>query len=321
MMFNSQIVIDKIYALEIWDEYAKDIIEIVTSHAGGQTVTLASHLKYDLGFNSLSMVELCVAIEDAFDITIDERMFTAEKVQDICELVVESKNDRTPKVYNIEKFPIQKTRRQIRVLKIVMNISRTVWRLEVSGLENIPINANYILCPNHQSRLDIMMAWTAVGPKIFDLTKICCLVAQELLTHPVFKRFMVLFGGIPTDRHTNPVPAFKRCLDCLRSGFNVLIHPEGTVTKDGYMNEFKGGAAKLAIDADVDIIPMRIEGTRTIWRLYTLFPKILDWRRMRRYKVTVSFGEAISPKKKSVEEITALIRKSVEELGNNQYSQ
>jgi len=291
------------------------VLEIVSNLVLNKTITPASSLKQDLGIDSLTMMELYITLENTFNITIKEGAANLVTVQDLINAVTNGgSKDSAKAAYNITQYPKMKTKSQARTLKTMMNLSRKIWRFEVSGTQHIPQDKNYILCPNHQSRLDAMMTWAAIENA--DINKICCLVAQELLVHPVYKRFLPLLGGIPTDRHNNPAPAYKRCLESIKDGYQALIHPEGTVTKDGNMNEFKGGAAKLAIDAGVEIIPVRIEGTRTIWRLYTIFPKLFNWRKMRRHTISISFGKPISPQGKTVEEITAQLRAAVEALGN-----
>ena len=83
---------------------------------------------------------------------------------------------------------------------------------------------------------------------------------QEHLDSGISRRGLRLTGGIPVARGANTSPALKRVLECLQQGKVVLIHPEGTRTTDGKIGEFKSGAEKIALEADVPILPVRIEG-------------------------------------------------------------
>ena len=93
----------------------------------------------------------------------------------------------------------------------------------------------------------------------------------------------------------------------------MLLHPEGTRTLDGKIREFKGGAAKLAIDAGVPLIPVRIEGAWDIFPPHRKIPNIFS--RKGRYPISIVFGKPITPDGKSVEELTAMLQNEVERLG------
>jgi long-chain acyl-CoA synthetase len=190
-----------------------------------------------------------------------------------------------------------------------MRLSRLTWRFDISGLENLPADGKYILCPNHQSYLDSLWIWAAIGHKRVDLRKITCLAAEVFLPS---KFMLAMLGGIPVERNGNTIPAMKRGLACIEQGNTMLIHPEGTRTRDGKMHDFKGGAAKLAIDAAVPVIPVRIDGAWDIFPPNKKRPKI--FRFGGRYPISISFGEPIAPGGKSVEDLTAQIQSAVEQL-------
>jgi acyl carrier protein len=293
------------------------VLRVIARHVDGLTVTPESNLKYDLNLDSLTMMEICIEIEGALNILIAESMGAIETVNDIL-TVIESVNSGGAKKsevdYNIEDYPLKKTKLHMMNLRRYMFYSRFFWKCEIVGIENVPLNKNYILCSNHQSNLDGLWIWAAIGEKRADLTKICCLAKHELIQKKVARTGLTWLGGIPVDRSGNSVPAMKRCRDCLKDGYNVLIHPEGTRTLDGKMQEFKGGAARLAIDADAPIIPVRIDGAWDIFPPHRKLPK--TFRFGRRYPVRISFGKPISPAGKSVDELTSELYHEVEKLGN-----
>ena len=194
-----------------------------------------------------------------------------------------------------------------------------LWKFEILGGENIPLNGNFILAPNHESHLDGLWVWTAIHMGIqnktilntVDFAKICCLAKEEHLDSSVSKLFMNLVGGIPVDRSGNTAPALRQCEECLKNGYYVLIHPEGTRTRNGEMNHFKKGAAEMAIRTRTNIIPVTISGAREIFNPENRLPRIFDRKKLSRYKLTISFGKAINPVEKNVCEITTELEKCV----------
>jgi long-chain acyl-CoA synthetase len=284
------------------------LLNLLAGFAEGQAVTPDSSLKYDLGFDSLTLLELCVALEEAFQMAVADDMGGAETVRDLITLINNGGGKRGA-VYNIEDYPLPKKRRHRAAFRLFMGLSRLVWKFDVSGLENIPAGGRYILCPNHQSYLDSLWIWTAMRRRV-DLRKICCLAAEVFLP----AKFMLsMLGGIPVERQGNTIPAMKRGLDCIQDGYTMLIHPEGTRTRDGAMHEFKGGAAKLAIDAGAALVPVRIDGAWDIFPPGKKLPKIC--RLGKRHSLKISFGKPLAPEGKSVEELTALLQSEVARLG------
>lgn len=123
---------------------------------------------------------------------------------------------------------------------------------------------------------------------------------------------MKLLGGIPVERTGNTTQAMKKSIECLNSGYNMLIHPEGTRTRDSSMLEFKNGVAKLSIDTGIPIVPVRIKGTFEIFPRTKKFPKIFRLRG--KYPIKVTMGNPIYPEENNVEVFTQKLRQSIESL-------
>ena len=122
-----------------------------------------------------------------------------------------------------------------------------------------------------------------------------------------------MLGGIPVERGGNTVPAMKRALACIQDGYTMLIHPEGTRTRDGKIHKFKCGAARLAVEADVPLIPVRIEGAWNIFPPHRKRPKIFSLKGG--YPLSIVFGKPIEPNGDSVEDLTAVLHDRVKRLG------
>jgi len=293
------------------------IMRIVSSLAHrdmADSVTLESCLYNDLGLDSLNMMELCVALEGVFKVRFNQGMGEIRTVRDIVVLVENGSAGCNRNVeYKTEDYPLSKKEIHLWSLKRFMRFSQLAWSFDVTGLENIPDAGSYILCPNHQSHFDSLWIWSALEAKNIDFNKICCLAKHEHTNSSISRFGLTLLGGIPVDRTGDTTPALKRGLECIQKGYTMLIHPEGTRTTDGKIHGFKFGAANLAIEANVPLIPVRIEGAWNIFPPHRKLPKIL--RLKGRYPLKITFGKPIKPEGKSVEELTLILQKAVENLG------
>jgi 1-acyl-sn-glycerol-3-phosphate acyltransferase len=83
----------------------------------------------------------------------------------------------------------------------------------------------------------------------------------------------------------------------LRRGWNLLLYPEGTRSRDGSRGKLHSGAAVLAASHDVAILPIYVSGTRAAMPPGRVWPK--RWRRgvlTRRHSIVVRFGPPIRPR-------------------------
>jgi len=133
-------------------------------------------------------------------------------------------------------------------------------KVEIKGMDNLPLDKPCILMPIHQSNFDIPVLLGRLPIQFRWLAK------AELFKIPIFGRGMRGCGYISIDR-SNRKSAFKSLSDAaqrIRDGASVLIFPEGTRSRDGEIGPFKKGGFVLTVDAGVPIVPIIIYGTRTI---------------------------------------------------------
>jgi 1-acyl-sn-glycerol-3-phosphate acyltransferase len=133
-------------------------------------------------------------------------------------------------------------------------------RLEVSGLEQVPLSGPVIYMGNHQGNFDIMSLTLAI-PRTFSW-----IAKEELFRIPLFGAAMLRAGYIPLDRSDGrkALKSMKLAAERIAGGTSVVIFPEGTRTKDGELLPFKRGAFLLAARAGVPIVPFTINGSRAI---------------------------------------------------------
>lgn len=161
----------------------------------------------------------------------------------------------------------------------------TYVRVRANGGEHIPASGAFILAANHTSHLDAASVMTAANGR----RRIWAAAAEDYFFDTALKRWVFgrLFDAIPIDRNAGGVTGMRACIDKLEHGEGVLVLPEGTRSLDGRIQEFKIGAAVLAYEVGVPIVPTRIE------HAFNLLPK--GKRIARPGVIHVSFGKPIFP--------------------------
>jgi len=146
--------------------------------------------------------------------------------------------------------------------------SKVFWGLEHKGLENIPKDGGLIIAANHQSYGDPF--WLAVPVK----RPVRFLAWSEAFSWPVIGKAIRLLGAWPLNVQASDPAAIRRSLTWLRDAGVVVIFPEGgRGLPDGSMTRMKGGAVRMALDADVPILPVTIRGGNRVWPANRLLPR------------------------------------------------
>ncbi|WP_233595522.1 MULTISPECIES: 1-acyl-sn-glycerol-3-phosphate acyltransferase [Corallococcus] len=131
---------------------------------------------------------------------------------------------------------------------------------EAYGLEHIPEDGNVVFVCNHQSHFDAMVNFAHIRKHTRYVAK------AELFKIPVFGRAMRRAGNIPVQRTggADDKARLSEAVTAVRERVSVLFFAEGTRSPDGELKPFKRGAATLAIQAQVPVVPMALSGTRLI---------------------------------------------------------
>ncbi len=162
-------------------------------------------------------------------------------------------------------------------------LSRVVYRLRLEGKENVPRRGAYVLCANHTSFLDPIVLHNLTWRPIHYL------MSAEFYEDPRLKRLYRVFEVVPTERDKGAGAALARAGALLRRGGIVGIFPEGGISRDGRLGEFKNGAAILALRHGVPLVPVWIAGT------YEAMPRRAKWPGLSRLLIRV--GEPILPER------------------------
>lgn len=190
----------------------------------------------------------------------------------------------------------------LEIIRVIVNfISRLFFKIEFSGVENIPKEGGVIVAANHQTYLDPF--WLSL--QIKRPTRY--LAWSAAFTWPIVGTFLNWFGAWPLALEGSDPAAIRRSLLWLREGGAVVIFPEGgRSTASGSLDRFKVGAVRLALEADVPILPVTIKGGNRIW------PR--GWRLPHLGKVVVTYHPLYHASPAPNEETRAYARRESEKL-------
>ncbi|WP_149360316.1 lysophospholipid acyltransferase family protein [Lolliginicoccus suaedae] len=159
-------------------------------------------------------------------------------------------------------------------------------RLKVTGLENMPRHGGAVLACNHIGYMDPM--YLALVP-LMVRRRMRYLGKKELWEHSVTRFLATASRGIPVDRSAG-TSAYEAAVKALCEGDFVGIFPEATISRSFELKEFKSGAARMAIEAGVPVVPVVLWGTQRIATKGHPF-RILGWNR----QIQAHVGEPIEP--------------------------
>ncbi len=152
------------------------------------------------------------------------------------------------------------------VYRPVIGIARTMFafqglRFTITGAEHIPRTGGAVLAINHTGYLDFTYAGYAALPR----KRLVRFMAKEsVFKHRISGPLMRGMKHIPVDRAAGAA-AYRRAVEALRAGEIVGVYPEATISRSFELTAFKAGAARMAQEAGVPIIPCVIWGAQRVW--------------------------------------------------------
>jgi 1-acyl-sn-glycerol-3-phosphate acyltransferase len=192
-----------------------------------------------------------------------------------------------------------------------ITIARLIFRIQglkitVTGLENLPASGGAVVAINHTGYLDFTLAGLpsyqqGLGRKVRFMAK------REVFDHKFTGPLMRSFRHIPVDRESGAA-SYAAAVDNLKAGELVGVYPEATISRSFEIKEFKSGAARMAVEAGVPILPHVIWGAQRIWTKD--HPKKLFRPKV---PIQVIVGEPIEPTL-STAELTTLLHSRMQHL-------
>ncbi|MFI6212445.1 lysophospholipid acyltransferase family protein [Nocardia brasiliensis] len=194
------------------------------------------------------------------------------------------------------------------VYDLLTGLVRTIFlvqglRIDIAGQERIPRTGGAVLAVNHTAYLDFMEVGL-VGRKSGRNVRY---MMKAELEHGIVGFLMKHCKAIGVDR-TAGAESYGRAVQALRDGELVVVYPEATISRSFELKEFKSGAARMAIEADVPIVPVVIWGAHRVWTKD--IPKKLG---RHNFPINIRVGTPI-PAAEPAETLTATLRTAMSTL-------
>ena len=268
-----------------------------------EKITPDMNLELDLGFDSMERVELISSLEQQLNIQLPEdvaaEIFT---VRDLMTRVDQASHRSSQSVAarqnwdailaeDEEDAAFQPSGAALSFIKylaartLYFTLCKPLLRLEVRGLENLPGEGPYLICPNHQSFIDPFVLISSMPFRVF---RKMFFVGYSAFFNGRFMRFIArMVNTIPVDPDAHLLRAMKTGAAGLRQGGILCIFPEGGRSFDGEVQEFRKGASILSRELSAPMIPAAIDGAYDVWARGSM--------RIRPHKVRIAFGEMLRP--------------------------
>jgi long-chain acyl-CoA synthetase len=288
-------------------------LEVLREAAHDKSAVRANaNLELDLGFDSIERVEVLTNLEQLFGTRIPTE--TAHAIYNVRQLVEavcsQSSTNAKPQTANawskllkelpdsdplfkdlLKPYPVV-TFAGFVLLKVWGLAGRLLLQFRVTGIENLPSEGAYLICPNHETYLDPFFLASALPYSVFR--KLFYVGASEYFETPFRRRLARWMHLAPVDPDANLVRALQAGAYGLKKGKILVLFPEGERSIDGEVKKFKKGAAILASHLEVPIVPVGFDGVFPVWPRNRAFSwrAFLPWNGTR---VRLHFGKALRP--------------------------
>jgi long-chain acyl-CoA synthetase len=284
-------------ALKVMRESSKTVAAVIRP---------GDNLELDLGLDSMSRVELLVALEQEIGGDVEESHLAGiYTVRELVDAIRESAaNGKTtsrgefagwkavlhedpddPEVLAL-KHSGQFGEVILYVLtRIVALFAYVFFRLRVRGLGKLPARGPFILSSNHQSYLDPIIMSGVLPWSVFR--GIFSVGTSEIFGSGFMRVLARWLRVVVLDPDANLIPAMRAGAFGLRNGRTLILYPEGERSIDGTPRIFKKGVAILATHLQVPIVPIAIDG------FYETWPRGKSFQKFARMKITI--GDPIHP--------------------------
>jgi len=167
-------------------------------------------------------------------------------------------------------------------------VFRSQVRVRAEGLDVLDrIDGPVIFAANHASHLDTPLILLSLPDEWRRRTAVAAAADYFFDTWWRAVGSSLIFNTMPIDRRGGSLAATPG--EVLADGWSLVIYPEGTRSKDGWMRSFRMGAAYLAVEHGVPVIPVAHRGT------FAAMPKGASWPSRGRPQLTVRFGDPVAP--------------------------
>jgi 1-acyl-sn-glycerol-3-phosphate acyltransferase len=207
-------------------------------------------------------------------------------------------------------LPVRAVREVVQVGGLGPLIRREV-TLDVHGLGELrEFHGPALIVANHSSHLDTAVLLTTLPPERRRKTAVAAAADYFFDTWWRASGSAIAFNTFPIERRGGSTMSTPG--ELLREGWSLIVYPEGTRSSDGLMGRFRMGAAWLAVEHQVPVIPVGLRGT------YAAMPRGRAWPARGRPRVSVRYGTPIVPlpgetPRQLAPKITAAVRQLIAE--------
>ncbi|HQR39509.1 MAG TPA: AMP-binding protein [Blastocatellia bacterium] len=247
--------------------------------AGAQSVTSARTLA-DLGLDSLGRVELMSAIEDRYQVDVDEAAFgEASTVGEVARLVqgtaakTEGPRHRYPEWAG--RLPVRAVRLAV-LYGVILPIANIMCRVRVEGRSHLAsVDGEALFVSNHITSADAALILSAL-PGRFRRHLAIAMLGEMLLgwleppqhtglftslrLRVQYVLVVALFNVFPLPQQSGFRRSFAFAGTLVERGNSILVFPEGIRTATGEVNTFRSGVGVLAEGLRLPVVPVRIKG-------------------------------------------------------------
>jgi 1-acyl-sn-glycerol-3-phosphate acyltransferase len=165
---------------------------------------------------------------------------------------------------------------------LIRLLLRLLTHVEVRGRENVPVTSNFIIASNHLGLVDAFLPFY-----LLDNSNLVLLVGEKWEKVAIMRVLGRQLNFIFVDRFNPDLKAIRQVISRMKQGEVLVITPEGTRSKVGYLIEGKPGVSYLAAKLGYPILPAGIAGS---------FDKIFfeQLKRLRRPHITVNVGPSFT---------------------------
>jgi 1-acyl-sn-glycerol-3-phosphate acyltransferase len=161
---------------------------------------------------------------------------------------------------------------------IIRFLLRLLTRIEVRGLENVPVSGNFVIACNHLGLVDALIPFY-----ILDNNNLVLLVGEKWEKVAILRWLGKQLNFLFVDRFNPDLKAIRELISRMKQGEVLVITPEGTRSKVGHLIDGKKGVSYLAAKLGYPILPAGVTGS-----FDPLFFGQL--KRLKRPHVTVNVG-------------------------------
>ena len=149
------------------------------------------------------------------------------------------------------------------VIRTVLTLFRVLgFRFDMRGVEHVPASGGAVLASNHVSYFDFMFVGLAGFRRGKRLVRF--MAKDAVFRHRISGPLMRGMHHIPVDRSAGAA-AYRHAVDALQRGELVGVFPESTISRSFLPRTLKSGAARMALESGVPLIPVVVWGGQRVW--------------------------------------------------------